>query len=365
MSKVISFRQVAFMILSSCVLVALTACDKGSSSSTTISGSSATSSGLESKENFLYVGSRDNGFAVNQYKIEENGNLVLLDPPSFPTEASIDGLIGSSDKRYLYGSCHKTIYQWSVAPDGTLTSLNPPTVESEEFPGGAMAVLKDNLYVGTQREIIHFKIGGDGTLGRADTYRDTGVGQFTIHPSGKYLYASHGGGTWQYSINEDGSLLIRNPKLVDNGAHFVLNNDGSSGYSAAAQGRLVKYVVGSIGLLKPEVPGGKLDTLPALDASNVADIVVDKNNFVHAMVGYSKHDIITFFSGADGIVRLGSVALSGEHSQRKLVIARQNLLYVSNYDSISAYELSSKGEITPIGTFPAARGSTAMVAIAR
>jgi 6-phosphogluconolactonase (cycloisomerase 2 family) len=163
---------------------------------------------------FLYVA--DNlSRTVSQFKINADGTLSPLSPPTvsvaLPPSSILANPAPGSHTLYV-GATDNTngaIYQFNINPDGTLTMLTPATPASTSQP---LELLIDPagkfLFAIDHNEgIRQFTINANGTL--TQNGPDVTTGQLfaaAITTDGKYLYTS--GGPRQYRINPDGTLSL-------------------------------------------------------------------------------------------------------------------------------------------------------------
>lgn len=324
------------------------------------------SNASEKLTSYIYV-AYGNDAGISQFSTSPDGKLVPLDPPTFPlweldgwhTDGSISSLVASEDSKFVYAATRKSIYQWSVGTDGTLTFLNPIKVEGADY-GECLATFKDNLYLGNQSTIVHYKITNNGQLSLMGTYSDTGAFSIAINTNRSALFATQYS-TYQYSINEDGSLLIRNPQSVESHKVFALDGSGQYAYSTGNTSfdkNMIHYEVGVNGLLRR-----RNAATSTVDAGGVTDVAFDNNGHMHGVCG--KY-IRTFSPQKDQFMSEALPPLESEEEGIRCIVSNSNKLYVVHFDAISAFDLSEIGEKAFVGKFPAGgRDCSAILEIRR
>lgn len=342
MLKSIKLFPLALTVIAAGALLSLSGCGGSSSTSATAPAS-----------RFVYVG----GFSspIYQYSVAGDGSLVPLSPPTvLGTETDVVyGLARSENGQYLYASTDDGIFQWSVGTDGQLTALSPATVPNLGSEYGII-VRGDNLYCDSLIGFNHFKIGSNGTLSFVATYTDTSAQQFAITPNGQSLYTCNGGSLWQYTINGDGSLT---PKAVPSiGAPsvtsayaIVINPAGTYAYVSDDNDNSIRqFSIGLDGQLSPLSPVSTGAT-----GGNCYQLVMDNNGNVHEMNYLSPGYIQTFTPGAGGLLGAGVNFTTALTAPWIGMVSSQNRLYTLNYDDdvVSAYNLSATGAKTLIGTY--------------
>jgi hypothetical protein len=327
-------------------------------------GTSSSSAGPTAR--YVYVGGE--GSTVQQYSVGADGGLVPLTPPTIAEGDNVRGFAKTADGKYLYASTDNGIKQWSVGANGQLTSLSPASVANNGSDYGII-VRGDNLYCDSFGEFAHYKIGSDGTLTFVATYNDTGANQFAITPNGQSLYTGVNNALWQYTINANGSLTpktvpsISTPTLRQTYA-VVVNAAGTYAYVSDDFDNSVKqFSIGSNGELTPLSP---LSTaaLPT-SISNVYQLLLDQNGNLHQM-NYTNPGVIrTFTPGGGGLLGAGVDFTTANIQPWIGMVSSQNRLYSLDYTAavVSAYNLSSTGAKTLVGTYPCGTDPTAIIEV--
>ncbi len=185
---------------------------------------------------YAYVANVESS-SLSQYTVGATGALTPMTPATvmtgsgWPMQPNIVKVHPSG--KYAYATCGggKAIAQYNVGADGTLTTMNPATVEAGSNAYGlafASIASGDYAYVTNYDTgaVWQYKIGADGTLSHLATLSTAGTYAFfiAVHPSGKWAYAGVLAATpdkviAQFDIGSDGQLsLMATPYVSAGGA---------------------------------------------------------------------------------------------------------------------------------------------------
>jgi DNA-binding beta-propeller fold protein YncE len=123
---------------------------------------------------------------------------------------------------YVANNGDGTVSQYTIDANGTLTAMNPATVNAGVNPR-SVAVDPSGKYVYVANNgdgtVSQYTIGANGTLtamNPATVNAGTGPISVAVDPSGKYVYvANNGDGTVsQYTIGANGTLTAMSPATV-------------------------------------------------------------------------------------------------------------------------------------------------------
>jgi DNA-binding beta-propeller fold protein YncE len=246
----------------------------------------------------LYVINTSGDGSVIQYTVEAGGALSLKAPATVPTVEPIPARLAiSPDGRSLYVTTDflpegqmRSVSQYTVASDGTLSPKSPPAVPSGSGPlegpdGVAVSPDSRSVYVaddpgefGVSGVISQYTAGADGTLSaKSPPTVPTGNNPFELEvsPDGGSLYLTDSevtGAVFQYTAGVGGALAPKSPATVVAGRFplgIAISADGKSIYAANAGDNTVsQYAVGADGTLSARSPAA----VPA--GSNPLEIAV-------------------------------------------------------------------------------------------
>ncbi|MFI5385411.1 MAG: lactonase family protein [Fimbriimonadales bacterium] len=177
--------------------------------------------------NFLYATSYTSG-KVSAYSIGGTGQLAPLTVATYDVTSPTGPAI-SPNGNFLYVPASVAgVAQFSIAVDGSLTPLTPPTVPTPGAGNDTAAVTPDgnSVYIGVFNggnpgsPVAQFSVNVDGTLtalvpasvaaGNAPQFVD-------VEPDGKFAYVANGndGTVSQFSIGGNGTLSALSPATVN------------------------------------------------------------------------------------------------------------------------------------------------------
>ncbi|MDQ2731088.1 MAG: lactonase family protein, partial [Armatimonadota bacterium] len=158
------------------------------------------------------------GYAIDQYRVQEDGTLEPLTPATAPAGPGPYSITFSLDGRFAYAGDDGdgAIWQYRVKEDGALTPLVPPSVAGGAgilhqvtlSPDGRFAYMANR----DANTVAQYRVGTDGALYPLDPPTipagDEPVG-FFVSPSGRFAYAPGGkatGAIYQYKVGLSGRL---------------------------------------------------------------------------------------------------------------------------------------------------------------
>jgi DNA-binding beta-propeller fold protein YncE len=187
-----------------------------------------------------------------------------------------------------------SVSQYSIAPQGELAPLVPPTVGGGRSPNGvAVSPAGESVYVANsdfnESDIFQYDVGPGGALSPKNPATVGGSGGTPIHlavsPDGQSAYVttvlegSAPGTVSQYDIDPSGRLSPKTPPTVaagDSPIDVAVTPDGKSVYVTNFSADTVsQYGVGPVGRLSPRTPptvaagDGPIDVAVAPDGSSV------------------------------------------------------------------------------------------------
>ena len=246
----------------------------------------------------LYSINTSGNGSVIQYTVEAGGALTLKAPATVPTVEPLPTRLAiSPDGRSVYVTTDfvpegqpRSVSQYTVASDGTLSPKSPPAVASGSGPlqgatGVAVSPDSRSVYVaddaglvGVSGVISQYTAGADGTLSaKSPPTVPTGNNPFELEvsPDGRSLYLTDSevtGAVFQYTVGVGGALAPKSPATVAAGRFplgIAISADGKSVYAANAGDNTVsQYAVGADGTLSARSPAA----VPA--GSNPLEIAV-------------------------------------------------------------------------------------------
>lgn len=235
---------------------------------------------------YVYVASQTGG--IWQYAIQPNGALTQMSPASVTTGANpISIAIGATGKfAYVVNETAKTISQYSIGTDGTLTTLldggatplvtptsgaGVPVFIAVDPMGTYAYVVSSGLGAAINNVVSQYSIGTNGTLsavvdgGSSPVLAGTGTNPdaMVIDPAGQYAYVANSGASSisQYSIASDGVLTHTSDVSTVGGTAVYLATDPTGKYVyATSDGSVVsQYSVaagGAVAALTPPSVSG-------------------------------------------------------------------------------------------------------------
>jgi 6-phosphogluconolactonase len=226
----------------------------------------------------IYIINSGGNQALLQYSVGADGALTPKSPASVATGPGPTRVAVSPDSRSVYVtntvSGLSTVSQYTASADGTLTPKSPPTVPLDEDPfvqpvGIAVSPDGRSVYVANAAAVgpgtlFQFTVAVDGTLSPNSPPTVLAAGQpfeIAISPDGHSVYATNGaraGAVLQYTVRADGTLTPKSPFGVAAGSFplgIAINGDGNSVYAAnAGDDTVSQYSVGAEGALSPRSP---------------------------------------------------------------------------------------------------------------
>ncbi len=183
---------------------------------------------------YVYVANHGNvapgGMTISQYAVDATtGALTPLNPATLPTAFPYPGGITvdpTSSYAYLSNINGKTVSEYGIGANGTLSSLNPASVAAGTEPvylafdpTGKYAYEANYTvdFSAAQGTVSQYAVGSGGQLtplAPAAVLAGTGPGWIAFDPFGKYAYVVNlGNGTLpgtvsEYAIGTDGSLTL-------------------------------------------------------------------------------------------------------------------------------------------------------------
>jgi DNA-binding beta-propeller fold protein YncE len=233
----------------------------------------------------LYAINPSGNGSVIQYTVEPGGALTLKAPATVPTAEPLPTRLAiSPDGKSLYVTTDfvpdgqmRSVSQYTVALDGTLSPKSPPAVPSgssslQGATGVAVSPDSRSVYVaddaglvGVSGVISQYTAGADGTLSaKSPPTVPTGNNPFELEvsPDGQSLYLTDSevtGAVFQYTVGPGGELAPKSPATVLAGTFptgMAISGDGRNVYAANSGSNTVsQYSVGIGGALSPLSPG--------------------------------------------------------------------------------------------------------------
>jgi DNA-binding beta-propeller fold protein YncE len=201
--------------------------------------------------------------AIAQFAVGDRGTLTPLEPGSVEADRPLR-LAMTPEGDDLYATADDGILQYHVADDGGLTPKSPARRAASGLPysiaihpDGASAYVTDLR----QDKVLQYDIGGGGQLEPKDPAAvpagdfPTGV---AIRPDGQTAYALVRGGIAVFDVGAAG-VLVRRPGLVgvprSRLMDLALTPDGLHLYVTSLDGRVLQFDVGDDGTPVPKSPG--------------------------------------------------------------------------------------------------------------
>jgi 6-phosphogluconolactonase (cycloisomerase 2 family) len=273
-----------------------------------------------------------------------------------------------------------TISQYSVAADGKLAPLSPPTVPTVASGQGATGiavspdgrnVLAGNFSAGT---LVRFTVNADGTLSStpAQTLAVASVQQVRYSPDGRSAYApraSNPGFIAQFDVAADGMLTPKSPASVSGQitpGPLAFNAAGTRAYSGQnGLSGVSQFAVAADGTLSPLSPamvssGGSQARVVALSPDGTS--LYAPNSGSSSVSQYA-------VSPVDGTLTLVTQVAAGGQPRGIAISADGTSVYVANStndatgNSISQYTRAANGTLTPKSPATVAAGAVGTDAI--
>ena len=218
------------------------------------------------------------GRTVTHFLVAANGTLsptsVMVGTGNAPTAIAL-----SADGKSAYVANDGTVWQYSIAADGTLSPQNPASLVTG--PGAQSMVLRSDglsAYVAGvgSSKVFQFSIGTNGTLSPkspATVTTGNALSAITLSDDGlcAYVACSGDGTVWQYSIASDGTLSAMAPLPATPGQYPATTTQNPA---TTVQQPAAIMLVPATGPMVPSAPLGVPTTIgPAF--SNPSGIAVD------------------------------------------------------------------------------------------
>ena len=299
--------------------------------------------------------------AVSQYLVRPDGRLAPLSPPSASAgeEPTAPAFGRGGHFAYVSNSGENTISQYAVAGNGLLTPLVPPTVAASPSPIGThlglVAVSPDGRTAYAPdaggKTIAQFRVQPDGTLTALGAFTDTflsGPAAVTFDAAGRTAYVANRGGSYlaRYDVGLDGRLgqhetgiqTGREPSAVILGpggrtAYVANRGDGTiSQYRLRPNGKLTA-------LFPPAVPG-----LIGVDALRLEA----EGHFLDAVSG-RRGTVSRYRIGPDGALSVSASSIDRYDFGLTLDPAGR-IAYTANprAGTVSAFAVAPSGPLTPL-----------------
>ncbi len=201
---------------------------------------------IDPSDRYAYVANEGDS-TIAQYTIGTDGSLTQMSPwwvrPIMNSNGTIsmEGTVGrilvdgtesvaaGPSDRYVYAANlgNDTVSQFTISPDGELTSMSPVTVAAGSEPWSvAIDPSGRFVYVANKGDgtVSQYTIGAGGTLtpmNPATVPAGSEPISVTVDPSGKFVYVTNEGDKTvsQYTIGAGGALTPMNPATVSAGLY--------------------------------------------------------------------------------------------------------------------------------------------------
>jgi 6-phosphogluconolactonase (cycloisomerase 2 family) len=309
--------------------------------------------------------------SVSQFGISGGGSLTALTPASVPAGQNPYTLAVDPSHSYLYVVNYAaplgtsgSISQYRIAANGTLTPMNPPTVETQAGPSGIVVnPTGPYVYVAdfNASVITQYTIGAGGALAPMAVPSVTaGAGlnpsSIAVNPAGTFVYAADyntDGVVYQYSVGPGGALTPLAPPSVPCGKQanwIVVDPSGRFVYTAnAADNTISQFTIGLNGELTPvtpaTVPTGADPRALTVDAKGQNLYVVNQNNEAAGTVWQytiGPTGALTFVASVPAGTGPSSLAFDPT-GQYAYVTDRFSVL-----NSIAQFAVAANGTLTPL-----------------
>jgi 6-phosphogluconolactonase (cycloisomerase 2 family) len=335
---------------------------------------------------------------LSQYIIGTNGTLSPLNPPTVATGTNPYSLTTDRSHQFVYvanfdhSSATGSVSQFSIGADGSLTPLNPATINAGNGPNGIAAnpaapfVYVVNYY---SFDVYEYSIGVGGlltALGIVPAAPNGNAASIALNPAGTYAYvanytqAGSVGSVSQYSVGAvaPGALLPLSPATVPTGSQpndIVVDPSGRFVYVANSDinaSSISQYTIGANGLLTPmspaTVPTGTEPWSITIDAKGQNAYVPNRNNKLPP--GTVSHYTIDQTTGAltlaVPVAPATNPTTAGTGATSLAIDPSGGFAYVTNRDSglpstVSQFAIAANGDLTPL--LPAATAGVEPAAI--
>lgn len=322
---------------------------------------------------------------ISQYSISASGTLTPLSPSTIATGNNPRSVSVDPSHHYVYVTNlnDNTVSQYVIQQGGTLAPNSPATVATGQGPwavefNGSFAYVVNSL----DNTISQYSVGASGVLGAlAITPVTTGSSPWniTFTPNGKYAYVSNSGSSdpnvgdtvSQYAVAPDtGALSPLNPATVTTASYPSGSAvDATSSYAYVASvvnNNVSQYSVGSSGELAPLSPAtvnaGQQPDYVLIHPSNKYAYVANYSGpyfSVPTPGSISQYDITA--NGQLTPMATASVP-AGSGSGWLAIDAFGQFLYSVNTfaGTISEYSIGTDGSLTSLGTVPAGNSAFEM-----
>jgi DNA-binding beta-propeller fold protein YncE len=221
----------------------------------------------QARAQFVYVGNEGDE-TISQFASQTGGLLAPLTPASIATEGNPAALASSSGGHNLYAITEAgggSVAQFTIATDGTLRALTPPSVPVSRPTSIAVSPDGRFAYV-TQFEgngaVAQFAIGPGRALeplSPASVPAESATA-IAIAPDGHHAYVVDGeetGYVWEFEVASDGTLHPLSPAGLQVGFKpygLTISPDGRNVYVIDNNKDLKQLAVGADGTLSPLSP---------------------------------------------------------------------------------------------------------------
>ena len=321
---------------------------------------------LASASGVAYV-TNEGGNTISQYGIASNGGLSSLSPATVGGAGGPFGIAVSPDGASVYSANFgaASVSQFDVQDGGTLSPKSPATAPAGTGANG-VAISPDgaSLYVTNANDasISQYDVGADGTLSpKSASTVFSGLLAFplgiVVSPDGASVYAGNLGAPTisQYDVGADGTLSPKSPSTAASGTAteaIAISPDGTSLYAAnTGDNNVGQYDVGTGGKLSPKTPA----TVPAGDEP--AGITVSPDGASVYAPNQGDNSVSQFNIGAAGALSPKSPAtvaagrapggLTISPDAASLYVANFKPTLITGFNSVSQYDISADGTLTP------------------
>jgi 6-phosphogluconolactonase (cycloisomerase 2 family) len=335
---------------------------------------------------------------LSQYIIGTNGTLSPLIPPTVATGVNPYSLTTDRSHQFVYvanfdhSSATGSVSQFAIGADGSLTPLNPATINAGNGPNGIAAnpaapfVYVVNYY---SFDVYEYSIGVGGlltALGIVPAAPNGNAASIVLNPAGTYAYVANFtesgglGSVSQYSVGAvtPGALVPLSPPTVPTGSQpndIVVDPSGRFVYVANANGNSIsQYTIGATGQLTPmsppTVPTGTEPWSITIDAAGRNAYVPNRNN--QQPPGTVWHYTIDQTTGAltlaVPVAPATNPTTAGTGATSLAIDPSGGFAYVTNRDSgvpstVSQFAIAANGDLTPLAppTAPAGAQPAAII----
>jgi len=303
---------------------------------------------------------------ISQYTIASDGTLTSMSTPTVAAGVGSCPFSIAADPagKYVYMAdfCYGNVYQFTIGTGGMLTPMTPPFVAAG---ASATSVIVDPLgqhvYVANfgGKTIAQFTIGTGGLLAPmtpASVGSVAGPYALATDPTGSYLYVAndnHSGSVSQYDIGAGGALSSSATTTSPAGGFpLAIAVSGNNVYVASSNDDdISQYAIGLTGALSFLTP-------PTETAGVEDDAIAVSGQYVY-VTNFGDNDLTQY-----SIVTGGTLSAltpftvpAGTSPTGVAVDPTGHYVYVTNEDrTVSQYTIGAGGALTPLST-PVAAGT--------